>query len=56
MSPLTKASPVNMQMKPLSKPTLRSSVEGLNQEIERIVLKDGEAGSHLDKGEFDKVS
>ncbi|KAF2882605.1 hypothetical protein ILUMI_23573 [Ignelater luminosus] len=38
-SPVMKASPINIPVKPLPKPTIRSSVEGLNQEIERLVLK-----------------
>ncbi|KAJ8985035.1 hypothetical protein NQ317_016946 [Molorchus minor] len=40
--PLTfKANPVGMPLKPLPKSSIRNSVEGLNQEIERIVLKTG---------------
>lgn len=55
ISPLPRANPVNIPIKPIPKPTMRSSVEGLNQEIERLVLRDGESGSHAsDKGDFDK--
>ncbi|GLV35926.1 Ribosomal protein L27 [Carabus blaptoides fortunei] len=57
-SPTTKASPVNIPtMKPMVKPPMRSSIEGLNQEIERLVLKGGlQAGApcSLDRSELDK--
>lgn len=36
--------PMNMPLKPLARPTMRSSVEGLNQEIEKIVLKSTSSG------------
>lgn len=58
-SPIMKASPINIPVKPLPKPTIRSSVEGLNQEIERLVLKSsGLPGSQTcDRNEeYDKVS
>ncbi|XP_031340831.1 protein FAM117B-like isoform X2 [Photinus pyralis] len=58
MSPTTpKASPINIPIKPLPKPTIRNSVEGLNQEIERLVLKStGLSGSqYSDRNEeYDK--
>lgn len=57
-SPIIKASPINIPIKPLPKPMIRNSVEGLNQEIERLVLKNtGVPGSQLlDKNEeYDKV-
>ncbi|XP_044732213.1 glucocorticoid-induced transcript 1 protein-like isoform X2 [Chrysoperla carnea] len=38
LSPTIKASPVNIPVKPLARP-MRSSIEGLNQEIEGLVLK-----------------
>ncbi|KAJ8943474.1 hypothetical protein NQ318_006327 [Aromia moschata] len=41
LSPVFKANPVCIPLKPLPKSSIRSSVEGLNQEIERIVLKTG---------------
>lgn len=56
-SPIIKASPINIPIKPLPKPMIRNSVEGLNQEIERLVLKNtGVPGSQLlDKNEeYDK--
>ncbi|KAJ8966961.1 hypothetical protein NQ314_003183 [Rhamnusium bicolor] len=40
-SPTFKANPVCIPLKPLPKSSIRNSVEGLNQEIERIVLKTG---------------
>ncbi|KAF5272172.1 hypothetical protein FQA39_LY01254 [Lamprigera yunnana] len=55
--PIPKASPINIPVKPLPKPTIRNSVEGLNQEIERLVLKSTSlTGSHLiDRNEeYDK--
>ncbi|XP_065156080.1 protein FAM117B-like isoform X2 [Atheta coriaria] len=58
LMPIPRALPVNIPIKPLSKPTMRNSVEGLNQEIERLVLKsDGLACSTSDKhDEFDKTT
>ncbi|CAH2001116.1 unnamed protein product [Acanthoscelides obtectus] len=44
LSPVSKSLPVTL--KPLPRSSIRSSVEGLNQEIERIVLRD-ESGSTL---------
>ncbi|KAK7870559.1 hypothetical protein R5R35_009072 [Gryllus longicercus] len=39
-APLPKAVPVNIPVKPVvHRPPMRSSIEGLNQEIERLVLK-----------------
>ncbi|GLH15928.1 Uncharacterized protein GBIM_20330 [Gryllus bimaculatus] len=39
-APLPKAVPVNIPVKPVvPRPPMRSSIEGLNQEIERLVLK-----------------
>lgn len=57
ISPLTKAMPVNIPIKPLPRPTMRSSVEGLNQEIEGLVLKSGSSGSNnTDRHEdYDKI-
>lgn len=54
MSPLAKANPVNIPIKPLPKPPMRSSVEGLNQEIEKLVLKDTSFG-HYTERDFEKV-
>lgn len=57
-SPTTKASPVNIPtMKPMVKPPMRSSIEGLNQEIERLVLKGGlqtGAPCSMDRSDLDK--
>ncbi|CAH0554868.1 unnamed protein product [Brassicogethes aeneus] len=39
LSPTMKAIPMNIPCKPMPKSSMRNSVEGLNQEIERIVLK-----------------
>ena len=57
ISPFAKANPVNIPMKPLPKLTMRNSVEGLNQEIERLVLKSNSSGMYLsDRSEdYDKV-
>lgn len=44
LSPTSKAHPVNIPMKPLARPTMRNSVEGLNQEIEKLVLKSSNSG------------
>lgn len=53
----TKASPVNIPVvKPMAKPPMRSSIEGLNQEIERLVLKGGlqnSASSSVDRGDLE---
>ena len=38
LSTSTKASPINIPLKPM-RPPMRSSIEGLNQEIEVLVLK-----------------
>lgn len=43
-TPHCKAVPVNIPVKPLvPRPPMRNSIEGLNQEIERLVLKAGGA-------------
>lgn len=57
-SPTSKASPVNIPVKPsLVRPPMRSSIEGLNQEIEGLVLKaTGLPGAlYTDRCEDDKV-
>lgn len=53
----SKAMPVNIPIKPLPRPTMRSSVEGLNQEIEGLVLKSSSSGSNnIDRHEdYDKI-
>ncbi|XP_018320298.1 glucocorticoid-induced transcript 1 protein isoform X2 [Agrilus planipennis] len=52
VSPISKANPINIPLKPIPKPTIRSSVEGLNQEIERLVLRTSLSGSdYFDKNE-----
>lgn len=48
ISPTIKINPVNICVKPLPKASMRSSVEGLNQEIERIVLRTGSEGCSND--------
>ncbi|KAJ8917724.1 hypothetical protein NQ315_005173 [Exocentrus adspersus] len=54
LSPTFKATSVCIPMKPIQKASIRSSVEGLNQEIERIVLKTG-SESHSSRSEdYDK--
>ncbi|XP_060529246.1 protein FAM117B-like isoform X2 [Cylas formicarius] len=47
LSPTPEGSSVLLPLRPLPKSSIRNSVEGLNQEIERIVLKTG-CGSHQD--------
>lgn len=55
MPQLPRANPVNIPIKPLPKPTMRNSVEGLNQEIERLVLKSGKSETYYsDKNEEHK--
>lgn len=58
LSPTTRASPMNIPVKPIVKPPMRNSIEGLNQEIERLVLKaTGYQGIlSSDKYEEEKVS
>lgn len=57
MPQLPRANPVNIPIKPLPKPTMRNSVEGLNQEIERLVLKSGKSETYYsDKNEENNVS
>lgn len=51
----TKASPMNIPMKPM-RPPMRSSIEGLNQEIEGLVLKSATNPSDPDHPVEDKVS
>lgn len=56
MPQLPRANPVNIPIKPLPKPTMRNSVEGLNQEIERLVLNPGKSETfYSDKIEDHKV-
>lgn len=50
----TKASPMNIPMKPM-RPPMRSSIEGLNQEIEGLVLKNVTNTSDADHPVEDKV-
>ncbi|CAG9815646.1 unnamed protein product [Phaedon cochleariae] len=50
LSPTFKPSAINVPAQPLPKPSMRSSVEGLNQEIERIVLKTGRGGEGRGEG------
>nr|CAH7750161.1 unnamed protein product [Callosobruchus chinensis] len=45
LSPVSKSLPVTL--KPLPRSSIRSSVEGLNQEIERIVLRDEPGSGHV---------
>lgn len=49
ISPTFKVNPVNIPGKSLPKSSIRSSVEGLNQEIERIVLRTGCEGHTGDR-------
>lgn len=51
----TKASPMNIPLKPM-RPPMRSSIEGLNQEIEGLVLKNSSNQSDPDHAIEDKVS
>ncbi|XP_076666965.1 glucocorticoid-induced transcript 1 protein isoform X2 [Andrena cerasifolii] len=51
----TKASPMNIPMKPM-RPPMRSSIEGLNQEIEGLVLKSGTNPSDPDHPVEDKYA
>lgn len=58
LSPTLKQNPLGALQKPLAKPTMRSSIEGLNQEIEKLVLKSlSSGGLHcMERSEdFDKV-
>lgn len=50
----TKASPMNIPVKPM-RPPMRSSIEGLNQEIEGLVLKSTTNSSDPDHPVEDKV-
>lgn len=50
----TKASPMNIPVKPM-RPPMRSSIEGLNQEIEGLVLKSAANPSDPDHPVEDKV-
>lgn len=55
-SPTSRASPMNIPVKPIPKPPMRNSIEGLNQEIERLVLKaTGYTGVLSDRYEEEKV-
>nr|XP_022903722.1 glucocorticoid-induced transcript 1 protein-like isoform X1 [Onthophagus taurus] len=55
MPPPLRANPVNIPVKPLPKQAMRSSVEGLNQEIERLVLKSCKADlPYSDRGDDNK--
>ena len=50
-----KAVPVNIPVKPMvPRPPMRNSIEGLNQEIERLVLKAG--GAQDTEREEEKVT
>ncbi|XP_029046051.1 protein FAM117B-like isoform X2 [Osmia bicornis bicornis] len=51
----TKASPMNIPVKPM-RPPMRSSIEGLNQEIEGLVLKSATSGSDPDHPVEDKYA
>ncbi|XP_034177654.1 glucocorticoid-induced transcript 1 protein isoform X3 [Osmia lignaria lignaria] len=51
----TKASPLNIPVKPM-RPPMRSSIEGLNQEIEGLVLKSATSGSDPDHPVEDKYA
>lgn len=51
----TKASPMNIPVKPI-RPPMRSSIEGLNQEIEGLVLKNTANNSDADHPVEDKVT
>ncbi|CAH1121095.1 unnamed protein product [Ceutorhynchus assimilis] len=48
---LSLTSKVSIPIKPLPKSSIRSSVEGLNQEIERIVLRTGSDGNQTERYE-----
>lgn len=50
----TKASPMNIPVKPM-RPPMRSSIEGLNQEIEGLVLKSAANPSDPDHPVEDKA-
>lgn len=50
----TKASPMNIPVKPM-RPPMRSSIEGLNQEIEGLVLKSAVNTNDPDHSTEDKV-
>ena len=57
-SPLHKAMPVNIptwKQAAANRPPMRSSIEGLNQEIERLVLKGTKSGSHDQEREEEKT-
>lgn len=51
----TKASPMNIPVKPM-RPPMRSSIEGLNQEIEGLVLKSAGNNNDADHQIEDKVT
>ncbi|XP_026282295.1 glucocorticoid-induced transcript 1 protein isoform X1 [Frankliniella occidentalis] len=57
-SPLHKAMPVNIptwKQPAANRPPMRSSIEGLNQEIERLVLKGTKGGAHDQEREEEKT-
>lgn len=57
-SPLHKAMPVNIptwKQPAANRPPMRSSIEGLNQEIERLVLKGTKNGSNDQEREEEKT-
>ncbi|XP_076251411.1 protein FAM117B-like isoform X2 [Rhynchophorus ferrugineus] len=56
ISPTLKINPVNISLKPIPKPSMRSSVEGLNQEIEKIVLRTGSEGNSSDRPDLQQAT